>query len=202
MSLIMKKPLKKKKFSAALTAILVLAAVAVFAIISQENEKPDNKEVITTSTLEKIINVSEFSTFTAVYNGVAQVMNEKKPDQIDYYVSYEATVKVGIDFSQITIAIDEPNKIINITMPPVHITDINVDIASLDYIFINNKANTSSVSQEAYKACEADVQDESEQQEEILNLATENAKKNLTALIRPIIDQLYADYTLKIYPED
>lgn len=194
----MKKPFKKRKPYIALIIIFVLTAVAGFFILPKATEEPDNnKDIITVSTLKEIINVSELSTFTSVYNGVAQVMNEK--NQINYYVSYEATVKAGIDFDKIIIYIDEPNKIINITMPPAHITEINVDIASLDYIFINNNANTTSVSQEAYKACEADVQKESKQQEEIFRLATENAKNTLTALIDPIIEQLYADYTLKIY---
>ena len=195
----MKKPFKKVIFIAALIIALALAATAGFAIIPQITEKQnDNREVITVTTLEKIINVSELSTFTAIYNGIAQVMNSEKPEQIDYYVSYEATVKVGIDFDKVTINIDDMEKVINITMPPVHITDIIVNIASLDYIFLNDKANTISVSQEAFKACEADAQNESTQQEAIFELAAQNAKNSLTAMIRPIIEQLYADYTLVI----
>lgn len=157
-----------------------------------------NKEVLTESYLKKISTVSELSTYTAIYNGIAQVHNEQNPDQTDYYVTYEATVKAGIDFDKVDIAIDDEN-VIRMTLPPVYIIETNVDIASLDYIFLNDKANTSTVSQQAYKACEADAQLESEQHEGILNIAKQNAINVLTALARPMIDQLYEDgYTLII----
>lgn len=197
----MKKRLKKRKYIGlgVLILIFIIIAVAGFTIIPQIIEKQeDHKEVITVSTLEKIINVSELSTFIAIYNGVTPVMNEEKPEQIDYYVSYEATVKAGIDFDKVNINKDDEEKVIRITLPPAYITEINVDIASLDYIFLNDKANTSSVSQEAYKACEVDVENESNQQGEIIEFATENAKNILTALIKPIMEQVCPDYTLEI----
>ena len=193
----MKKKIYKILFVILICMILIL--VLWFAVISKIVEDEDDKrEVLTISTLEKIINVSELSTFTAIYNGIAEVKNKEKTDQIDYYVSYEARVKAGIEFEKIAIDIDDTEKIINITLPPVHIMEINVDIASLDYIFYNDKANTVSVSQEAFKACEADFENESRQQDKIFELATQNAKNILDALTRPIIEQLYADYTLVI----
>lgn len=195
----MKKTLKMFKFFFALIICSILLAVIGIFVISQMAESQDDKrEVITGLTLEQIIDVSELSTFTAIYNGIAEVMNKEKTDQIDYYVSYEARVKAGIEFDKITIDIDDAQKIIYIAMPPVSITEINVDIASLDFIFYNDKANTVSVSQEAFKACEADVETESQQQEKIIELATQNAKNILDALTRPIIEQLYPDYTLVI----
>lgn len=173
-------------------AVFLLRMLAVPKMFDKLKPEP---EVITVSTLEKIINVSELSTFTAVYNGIAQVMNEKKTD---YYVSYEARVNAGIDFEKIDITVDSKAKIITIDLPEVHITDITVDIASLDFIFCNKKANTSSVSQEAFKACEADVQRESEQQTAIFELAQQNAKNVLTALINPIVEQMDSGYALMI----
>ena len=80
-------------------AAAVLLAVVVFTVRIHREQKPE-AEVITVSTLEKIIHVSELSTFTAVYNGIAEVKNEKKPEQIDYYVSYAARVNAGIDFQR------------------------------------------------------------------------------------------------------
>ena len=85
-----------------IAVILLIGVIAVYK--ATKEEKP---EIITQSTLEKIINVSELSTYEAVYNGVAKVMNEKKPENVDYYVSYEAKVKAGIDFEKVDIAVDE-----------------------------------------------------------------------------------------------
>lgn len=161
----------------------------------QEKSENGNShpQIVTESQLKEIINVSELSTFTAVYNGVAQVMNKEKTD---YYVSYEARVDVGIDFSKIGIVMDDEKKIIRLTIPEVNITDVVVDIASLDYIFLNDKANTVSVSQEAYKACEEDVKNESAEQEEIFELAKQNAENIVTALVRPVVEPL--GYTIEI----
>ena len=155
-------------------------------------------EIVTIATLQEIINVSELSTFTAVYNGVAEVMNEESPDQIDYYVSYEAEVLAGIDFTDVDISFDVQSKVITITIPDVRINDVLVDIASLDYIFLNDSANTSSVSQQAYRACEDDAQTESEAQAAIFELARQNAQNVLTALVRPLLEQAGQEYTLEI----
>jgi hypothetical protein len=156
------------------------------------------EEIVTVSTLEKIIKISELSTFQAVYNGVAKGMNEKSPDQLDYYVSYNAKVYAGFDFEKVEIAMDEDEKKIIVTIPEIEITDINVDIASLDYIFINEKANKSTVSGKAYKECKADATNESENVAAIYDLAEQNAKNIMKALISPFVEQLDSNYELEI----
>ena len=50
---------------------IVIALVAVMAITFRSKE-PAKPEYVTYSVLENIVNVSELSTFEAVYNGVAQ----------------------------------------------------------------------------------------------------------------------------------
>ena len=189
-----KKPYLPLVIGAAILALLITGGV----LFQAANRAEPEAEVITVSTLERIVNVSELSTFTAVYNGVAEVFNEKKPDKIDYYVAYEARVKAGLDFEQIAISVDNESKEITITLPEIHITDIEVDISSMDFIFINEKANTSSVTGQAFKACEADVQQESEQQTAIYERAKQNAVNVLTALVDPLIEQLDDAYTLTI----
>ena len=195
----MKKTVQKTKamIKFVVATVVVLLVLALMLIIYQVKHHQTSKtEVITASTLEKIINVEEFSTFSAVYNGVAAVNNENKTDKIDYYVSYEATIKAGIDIDKIVVEVDHTEKIIHISIPEVYITKISVEYESLDFMFLNDKANTSSVSQEAYKICEEDVKRESEQREAIFDLAKQNAVNILTALINPIVDQLDGDYVL------
>lgn len=181
----------------ALILVIVVLVMAFIVIPTARNSKKQ-AEVITVSTLQEIIDVSELSTFTAVYNGIAQVMNQDNPESVDYYVSYEAKVNAGIDFEQVEIDLDEEAKTIRITMPPVELTDVNVDISSLDFIFYNQKLNTSTVTETAYKACEADVEKESQEQQAIYDLAEQNAKNVLTALVKPIVDQADTEYTLVV----
>lgn len=188
---------KKQLLIIILAALVLIIGILVFAIV--QLTKPDeDAEVISISTLEKIINVSELSTFTAVYNGIAEVPNEKRPEKIDCYVAYEAKVKAGIDFEQVEISIDNDTKTIEVALPDVYITEVTVEMSSLDFIFYNEKANASTITETAYKACNADVQAESEQQDAIVELARQNASTILTALIKPIIEQLDEGYTLII----
>lgn len=162
---------------------------------SSETEETE-AEVVTVANLKQILNVSELSTYTAIYNGIAEVENEDDPESLDYYVTYEAQVNAGINFSEIEIVIDDEEKVIKVTLPEVRITDVSVDIGTLDFIFKNDKANTSTVSQEAYKVCEADVKAESETQKAIYELAKQNAVNICTALVKPLIEQQKPEYTL------
>jgi hypothetical protein len=125
-------------------------------------------------------------------------MNEKNAEKVDYYVSYEATVKAGIDFSQIKISVDREAKKILIILPRVSLAEPNVDIGTLDYIFVNNKANTSTVSEQAYKQCIEDARQESTAEKEIYELATQNAHNIVEALVKPFVEQVDADYTIEI----
>lgn len=181
-------------FLAAAIVLVILAA----GVLHTAMNRGTKREVITVSTLEKIVHVSELSTFTAVYNGIAEVADEEKSDKIEYYVSYDAKVNAGIDFEKIAFEIDSEAKIIHVNLPKVHISKVNVDITSLDYIFINDKKNGSSISQEAYKACEKDAQSESEKEEAIFELAKQNAENIVRALIEPFMEQLDSAYTLDI----
>lgn len=178
-----------------LVIVLIAAAIILPNVISSEKNEPT---VITVSTLEKIVNISELSTYTSVYNGVATVYDEKNADEIDYYVSYKAKVKAGMDVSKVTIDMDSETHIIRIGIPEIYITETPIDGTSLEYIFVDKNANKSTVSASALKACEKDVEDESKSQAAIIDCAYTSAKNILTALIKPIVDQLDGDYTLVI----
>lgn len=182
-----------------IAAVVILVAIAAVAVLLQTSGREEPQpQVFNKSTLERIINVSELSTFTAVYNGIARVANEKKPEKIDYYVSYEATVNAGIDFQKVEISMDEEQKTITLKVPEAHITNQSVEMSSLDFIFMNQKADKSGVTEAAYKACEEDVRQESEQQTAICELAKQNAENVLKALTKPIVDQLGDGYQLVI----
>lgn len=189
---------KKSSFKFILIGVVFLAIASVIFSIPRLYGRANKAEVITISTLKKIINISELSTFQAVYNGIAEVMNENKPDKLDYYVTYNAKVKAGFDLEQVDIDFDEKLKKITITIPEIKITDVVVDIATMDYIFLNDKANKSSVSEQAYKACIEDAKKESAEESTIYELAKQNAQNIMKALINPLIEQLDSDYVLEI----
>ena len=190
---------QKKLFYVGIIIGVVILALIVIMLFGRGAAKGNEAEIVTSSTLEKIVNVSELSTFEAIYNGIATVANQEEPAEIDYHVYYEATVKAGIDFEQVEIVVDNENKKISVTLPAVEITEVNVDIASLEYIFENSNADTETVSQEAYKACIADVTEESGTESAIYELAEQNARNIVEALVKPFVSQLDAEYLLEVY---
>lgn len=190
---------KRIKFKYIAVLFIIIAIIVTALIIKTKIfNKKSEPTIISKATLEKVINVSDLSTFEAIYNGVAAVENEEKPENIDYYVSYEAKVKAGIDFALVEVEVNEAEKIITVTLPEVKITDVDVDIASLDYIFMNNKANTQTVSEQAYKKCIKDVTKESNSTDEIYESARQNARNIVEALISPFVEQLDSEYKLEI----
>ena len=189
---------EKLLFRALMFCVFLLAVLSLCLGFFLGSPKKEKKEIITTASLQKILDVSELSTFEAVYNGIAKVMNEKNAEKVDYYVSYEATVKAGIDFSQIKISVDQELKKITIILPHVTLSEPNVDIGTLDYIFVNKKANTATVSEQAYKKCIEDARDESTAEKDIYELATQNAHNIVEALVKPFVEQMDAEYTIEI----
>ncbi len=181
-----------------ITIVVVAAIFIVWQAFKAEEPTPEPEPLITSSLLEEVIIKSELSTFQAIYIGVANVQNKEDPAIIDYYVYYEATVKAGINLENVSFDIDDEHKKITIKLPNVEITDVNVDIATLDYIFEDDDANTGTVSEQAYQACIADVKAESSQEDKIFELAEENARNYIEALIAPFVEQLDAEYTLQI----
>lgn len=178
-----------------LVLVVVLCMMFIPKMMIMVNGEP---EIITVSRLEKIIDTSVLSSFQAVYNGCVEIMNEKKPEQIDFYVSYEAKISAGFNLKAVKFDLDNKAKLIKVKMPKIDFTDVNVDIASLDYIKINNKADESKISAKAYKVCIEDATNESRKEDVILDLAKQNAENMMKALINPFISQLDSNYKLEI----
>lgn len=190
-----------KKLRKWMMILIVVLAAAVAVLVAQrvnEHRKKPEPQVLTVSTLTDMIPVSDLSTVTSTYNGVAQVMNEKNPDKLDYYVAYEAQVQAGVDFADLQPEVDEASKTVTIRVPAAHFKKANVDVSSLDFMFNNKKANTSGVTERAYKACQEDADRECSRCEAILELARENAVNTVEALTRPLVEQLYPEYTLVV----
>ena len=193
----MKQGKQKNIKSIFIVSLLLVVIVSVIFIGSKVfGEQKSEPIIITKSTIEKIINVSELNTVQAIYNGIAEVRNEKKPEQIDYYVAYEAKVNAGFDFSKAKIIVDEETQTISVDIQKIVINDVIVDMASLDYIFQNSKANASGVSIKAYSTSIEDVTTECKENPAIFELAEQNAKNIIIALINPFIKQLDSKYDL------
>lgn len=184
----------KRKYS----ALIGLALVCVGALILYVYPRHYEPVVVSKPTLEKIINLSDLNTYEAAYNGIASVTDEEKPERVRYYVSYDAKVNAGIDIKQIHIDLDESTKTITVRLPKVKITDVNVVLSSLDYLFVQDKYNTENVSAEAYRCCIEDVKRESASENALFEVAEQNARNFIEALLRPLIESVGNQYQLEI----
>lgn len=199
-----KKTTRKKKqkikisvyWAVGLAAVVCLVALAVGMFAPMKPTGPS--QVLTLSLLEDIVEVSDLATYEAIYNGIATVYDEKKPEKVKYHVSYEAEIEVGFDIQDIRVDLDTESKKVIVTIPPVDIVSVVVDFTSMDFIFINDKADTATVSETAYKACETDAITESQAQTAIKELAQQNALNYVDALIRPFVEQMDPTYEIEI----
>lgn len=148
--------------------------------------------VVSAPDLEKVIKESRISTFTAVYNGIAEVPDSENPDNISYYVRYEARVRAGFDLNDLDVTTD--GTAILVTIPPITLDTPNVDIGSLDRMNVTKRDKLSELNGDEYRICEADAAEEASKKEAIIDLAEENAENTIRGLMQPFLDGInYTD---------
>lgn len=168
---------------------VILLLISIYEIICRFQER---KFAITAqSSLEKIIEISELSTIEYTYNAIATKYKDDVKDEnnIEYYVSYEGVVTVGIDFNEIKIEPNEKEKKITITLPEVEDHDIRVNMGTMEYIYVENTNEKDRISQEAYLLCKNDLKDRISKEENLDKNARENAISAVEALFKPWSDR-------------
>jgi len=178
-------------------AIILLIAIGVYMKMVVFNNKEGQVSTISKSSLEKIVEINELSTVDYTYNATTKVYDEDGTT-IKYYVAYEGVVTAGIDFKKIKIVPDEEQKKIVITLPEIeiHVTDVNM--GTLDYIFMKDKYETETVSQEAYKACKQDLENRVKNETDLIKMAKTNAIESVKALFTPWIQQVDEEYEVEV----
>ncbi len=174
----------------AIIAVLVIALVAVLLTTIQPSSMSSKPQVmtVTTSSLTKILNISELSTMKYTYNSVVKAVDSE--GAVKYYVAYMGTVRAGIDFAKITegLSIDEESKTVTIVLPEIQVHDAIVDISSLDYLFYNKKyERMPETAAEAYALCEKDLQNAGKNSE-LLSAARDNAISTIRAILNPWVE--------------
>lgn len=190
---------KTKKLLPVIIAVSLLAVIVVAVIIIISTNRSGGEQITkVTTTLEKILEVSDLETAQIFYNAVAT----KKADdneKVLYYAAYEGTIKAGIDFSKVNITADKETNTITVTLPKAKVLETKVDPGTIEYIFLDKKTETESVSAEANKLCIADLERRAEEDsDKLLETATENAKKAIEGLFEPWLIQSNNDYSLII----
>lgn len=179
-----------------ITVVVLLGAFFTMFILPQFINEDEEPVLINEASLENVLKVSKLSTYETVYNGITTLYNDYVEGMIDCYVSYEATVKASLDFSDIKIRHDSLDKKIVITIPPIYLDEPVVLIEKLDYIKVNKNINENGLVSKAYDKCIEDVKNESQKQESLITYAKENAENLIEGLLSPFINQ-YEGYSIE-----
>ena len=109
-----------------------------------------------------------------------------KPDstQIDYHIRYDATIRIGIDMGKVTFKVNEQNKTITPVLPKIEITQISLDPSNIGFI----PANAMGDLKQAFAVCKEDIQKEANETKELYDIAGENIRSTMEALLYPILD--------------
>lgn len=186
-----------KKLMAIVAAVAIVSlGVGIFFVAAPNSD--GKTTIITESTLKEVLEISELSTVEYTYNAITTKLKSDNEDEAEYYVAYEGTVTAGINFESIIIHIDEPNKNITITLPEVNIQRVKVEIDSLDFIFVHDKYETSTVVQDAYDLCVMDLKKRAEKEETFKLMAKENAVSAVQALFKPWIMTVDSEYEVVV----
>ena len=139
---------------------------------------------ITSSQLEKAIDISQLSTAEFVYNGVAEKKNENSPEDVDCYIAYDANVKVGINMEDVKFKIDEEKKTVTPILPKIEINIATLDENSISYIPKNPDLSL----KEVITLCKEDAINEANTSDKLYETAEENLQSVIQALLAPILE--------------
>lgn len=173
----------KKKIILALAVIaIVLAAGGIFA--PKLLSRLDKDQVLTSSQLEKAIDIDQLSTAEFVYNGVAEKKDANDAEKVQCYIAYHANVKVGIQMEDVTFTIDEETKNVHPILPEITVTIASLDEDAISYI----PKNPDITLKEVITLCKEDAVREASESEKLYQTAEENLRAVIEALLSPILN--------------
>ena len=161
---------------------LVVLLLALGWFVLQLTKEPD--ELTVSATLTNIVKTSTLSGIEFRHNGIAPLYKNEKKTKVDYYVKYDATVKVRVDLEDLKFDVDLDNKKVLATLPEL-ILEVNI-LENSELSFIPEKPDIELG--KIRDACREDARKEAETSITLINKAKENIKVTVETLIKPILD--------------
>lgn len=174
--------MKKKAIVTVAVVAIVAAAVSLFGPTVINKIRKDN--VITSSQLEKAIDINELSTAEFIYNGVAEKYRDDNPEEVECYIAYDANVKVGIRMEDVKFNIDKEQKTVTPVLPDIKVNVAILNEESISYIPKNPDLSL----KEVITLCKEDAMSEANNSETLYQTAEENLRAVIEALLSPILD--------------
>ncbi|MBR3225289.1 MAG: DUF4230 domain-containing protein [Atopobiaceae bacterium] len=177
------KPRKRSRLPILVVVLVLLVAAGAFAMLNPAiSSRLTGEDYISTSQLKKAVEMEGLSSAEFVYNGIAE-KRKTGTDEVEYRVSYDASVKAGITMGDVDFDVDNKAKVITITLPEIVPSSVSVSMDGLDYMPENPKVEV----KEILELCEKDVKEEAERSESFYATAEENLKSVIEALTMPVV---------------
>lgn len=177
---------------------LAVLAIVLYIFFKPKAEEPST-EIMSSSTLEEMLRISDLYVYKVTYNGVVPVYENDDKKTLLYRVSYESDVTISINVENIKAECDDEKRIVWITLPELEF-EATIKEKSLDYIFEKSKYNDGSVLGEALDKCRSDAKEKCQKNQLANKLAKEQAMNTINALLQPILEQ--EGYSAKLREED
>lgn len=178
----------KKLINIVLICGIICIGIVGVIVVKKERGKEKEVQIVSSSQLEKVVQISELSTAKLTYNGIA----ETYVDDEKCYIKYNGTVKVGIDIEKIKVdMIDDEKKIVVISLPKIELQDVDVNPGTFGYI----PGDVQMEIGDAAKICRADILNEVKKNEQFFDLAKKSEKTMIEALTKPLLQD--EGYTIK-----
>ena len=175
--------IKIAKSIAKVVLIIILIILVVIVLPTKINKK--KQTLITSSTLTKMVDISELSSAKFTYNGIAEAYTNENKDKIKCRIRYNAVVEASIDMKEIQFEIDKKNKTVLPILPEIKLTPNLITSAdSPSFIPEDTKIEL----KEVLLVCEKDAQEEAEKSTDLMNVAKDNLKNTIEALLFPIVE--------------
>lgn len=172
-----------KKVRAVICIVFLAGIISVITVKAGLLDKILGTSMVTSSQLEQAIYIDELSTAEFIYNGIAEKYKEDNEDEIECYVAYNSSVKVGIKMEDVKFKINKDKKKITPVLPALKINIATVDPDSISYIPKNPDIEL----KEVIKLCKEDAMREANDSKELYETAEENIKSVIEALLDPVV---------------
>lgn len=175
--------LKLRFSTSALIKIIIVAVALAGSLLIAFTWNKNEISFRFSAQLVEALDIAELSASEFIYNGIAEVYDEEGKEVL-YSIAYNSTVKAGIQMDDISFEVDEAQKTVKPVLPPVSIQSPIVDPASIDYIPSNPNVDL----KVSLAACKENTRLEAEQSKKLMQLAEENVKSIVAALLTPILN--------------
>ena len=176
---------KIKMFKSIIKVVLIIVLIILVVIVLPTRLNKKKQTMITSSTLTKMVDISELSSAKFTYNGIAEAYTDENENKIKCRIRYDAVVEANINMNEIQFDIDKKKKTVKPILPEIKLTP-NVITSADSPSFIPE--DTSIELKEVLIVCEKDAQEEAEKSTELMDVAKGNLRNTVEALLFPIVE--------------